>query len=133
MKKLYLLLFWMFICSRFLIGKDLESDQELALHHFMQAEFLVSQGNYALAILEFQEALDLDPNASTIHVSIAEAYRRLGKNNRAESHLQIAIELNSEEKEAYEILGKLYTMQKRFTQAELLFEELIELQINRLR
>ena len=40
----------------------------------MEAEFLVSQvENYALAILEFQEALELDPNASTIHVSIAEA------------------------------------------------------------
>tara|TARA_Y100000817_G_scaffold25848_1_gene18362 strand:- start:13271 stop:14809 length:1539 start_codon:yes stop_codon:yes gene_type:complete len=127
MKKLSLLFFWIFICFQFLVGRDLESDQELALHHFMEAEFLVSQGNYALAILEFQEALELDPNASTIHVSIAEAYRRLGKNNRAESHLQIAIELNSEEKEAYELLGKLYTMQKRFSQAELLFKQLVEL------
>ena len=54
-------------------------------------------------------------------------HRRLGKNNRAESHLQIAIELNSEEKEAYELLGKLYTMQKRFSQAELLFKQLVEL------
>ena len=37
----------------------------------MQGEFLMSQGNYALAILEFQEAIALDPNASTIHVAIA--------------------------------------------------------------
>ena len=66
MKKLSLLFFWIFICFQFLVGRDLESDQELALHHFMEAEFLVSQGNYALAILEFQEALELDPNASTI-------------------------------------------------------------------
>ena len=114
MKKLSLLFFWIFICFQFLVGRDLESDQELALHHFMEAEFLVSQGNYALAILEFQEALELDPNASTIHVSIAEAYRRLGKNNRAESHLQIAIELNSEEKEAYELL-------ENFTQCKTFF------------
>ena len=73
------------------------------MHHFMQGDFLVNQGNYALAILEFQDALDLDPNAPTIHVSIADAYRRLGKNKRAENHLQVAIEINPDEVEAYEI------------------------------
>ena len=52
---------------------------DLALSYFMQGEFLMSQGNYALAILEFQEAIALDPNASTIHVAIADGYSRLGK------------------------------------------------------
>ena len=47
----------------------------------MQGEFLLNQGNYALAVFEFQDALDIDPNASTIHVSIADAYRRLGRSN----------------------------------------------------
>ena len=43
------------------------NNKELALNHFMQGEFLMNQGNYAMAILEFQDAIDLDPNASTIH------------------------------------------------------------------
>ena len=34
-----------------LTGNIPEEDQELALHHFMQGEFLVDQSNYALAIL----------------------------------------------------------------------------------
>ena len=110
-----------------LAGNIPEEDQELALHHFMQGEFLVNQGNYALAILEFQDALDLDPNAPTIHVSIADAYRRLGKNKRAENHLQVAIELNPDEVEAYEILGKIYILQKRLPQAEAAFRELTRL------
>ena len=59
------------------------NDSELALHHFMQGEFLMNQGNYSLAVLEFQDAIDLDPNAATIHVSIADAYRRLGKIKRS--------------------------------------------------
>ena len=46
---------------------------------FYAGEFLMNQGNYSLAILEFQDAIDLDPNASTIHVSIADAYLKLGK------------------------------------------------------
>ena len=61
-----------------LFGSELE-DSELALHHFMQGEFLMNQGNYSLAVLEFQDAIELDPNASTIHVSIADAYLKLGK------------------------------------------------------
>ena len=87
-----------------IINADAINNTELALHHFMQGEFLMNQGNYALAVLEFQEAIDLDPNAATIHVSIADAYRRLGKNKRTENHLQIAIDLNPEEKEALEKL-----------------------------
>ena len=110
-----------------LAGNIPGEDQELALHHFMQGEFLVNQGNYALAILEFQDALDLDPNAPTIHVSIADAYRRLGKNKRAVNHLQVAIELNPNEIEAYEILSKIYIMQKRLPQAEAVYKELTRL------
>ena len=45
----------------------------------MQGEFLMNQGQYSLAILEFQDAIDLDPNASTIHISIADAYLKLEK------------------------------------------------------
>ncbi len=71
--KLSLLLF----CIAFLTANT-EQEKELALHHFMQGEFLMNQGNYALAVLEFQDAIDLDPNAPTIHVSIADAYRRCG-------------------------------------------------------
>ena len=63
-----------------LVANDKSSDQkELAIHHFMQGEFLLNQGNYALAVLEFQDALDIDPNASTIHISIADANRPLGR------------------------------------------------------
>ena len=64
------------IASMVLAANGKRSDQkELAIHHFMQGEFLLNQGNYALAVLEFQDALDIDPNASTIHISIADAYR----------------------------------------------------------
>ena len=76
------------------------SDKELALDHFMQGEFLMNQGNYALAILEFQDAIELDPNASTIHVSISDGYRRIGKLDKAENHLIIALELDPKEQEA---------------------------------
>ena len=107
-------------------GSEFE-DSEIALHHFMQGEFLMNQGNYSLAILEFQDAIDLDPNASTIHVSIAEAYLKLGKIKRSKSHLEIAIDLNPEEYEALEILGDIYIKIKDYKNAQLTFEKLYDI------
>ena len=111
-----------------ILPADNSSDGELALDHFMQGEFLMNQGNYALAILEFQDAIELDPNASTIHVSIADGYRRIGKLNKAENHLVIALELDSKEKEALEILGQIYLTQQRYFEAKNIYGELNNLE-----
>ena len=109
-----------------------EQDKEIALHHFMQGEFLMNQGNYALAVLEFQDAISLDPNAATIHVSIADAYRRLGKGKRTENHLKIALDLDPDETEAREMLGQLYISQNKIIDAKIIFEALIKLDPNNL-
>ena len=98
-------------------GED-DNKKELAIHHFMQGEFLLNQGNYALAVLEFQDALNIDPNASTIHISIADAYRRLGRAKHAEDHLHIAIDLDPEELSSREMLGHLYLINRRYKEAE---------------
>ena len=103
------------------------NNKELALNHFMQGEFLMNQGNYALAILEFQDAIDLDPNAATIHVSIADAYRRLGRIKRSKSHLDIAIALDPNETEALEILGEIHIQNKDYSNAELVFKKLYDI------
>ena len=107
-----------------------KNKKELAIHHFMQGEFLLNQGNYALAVLEFQDALDIDPNASTIHISIADAYRRLGRSKHAENHLQIAIDLDPEELSSREMLGHLYLISRRYIEAEKEFLFLSNLDVN---
>ena len=56
--KVIIFLFF-FYPTMWLKGSEFE-DSEIALHHFMQGEFLMNQGNYSLAILEFQDAIDLD-------------------------------------------------------------------------
>ena len=117
---LYLLIFLQ------LNGSEI-NDSELALHHFMQGEFLMNQGNYSLAVLEFQDAIDLDPNAATIHVSIADAYRRLGKIKRSKSHLDIAIALDPNETEALEILGEIHIQNKDYSNAQLVFKKLYDI------
>ena len=109
--------------------EDVEN-KNLAIHYFMQGEFLLNQGNYALAVLEFQDALDIDPNASTIHVSIADAYRRLGRSKHAENHLKIAIELNPKEISGRELLGQLYLMDRQYESAMNQFLSLVRIDKN---
>ena len=107
------------IASSISIANDEETNQkEIAIHHFMQGEFLLNQGNYALAVLEFQDALSIDPNASTIHISIADAYRRLGRSKHAEDHLRIAIDLDPEDLSSREMLGQIYLINRRYGDAE---------------
>ena len=109
-----------FIYSMFLVSlvANEKNNKDLAIHHFMQGEFLLNQGNYALAVLEFQDALDIDPNAATIHVSIADGYRRLGRSKHAENHLEIAITLDSDDITAREMLGQLYLLNREYKLAE---------------
>ena len=107
-------------------GDDIKN-KDLAIHYFMQGEFLLNQGNYALAVLEFQDALDIDPNASTIHISIADAYRRLGRSGRAEDHLKIAIDLDPEDLSGRELLGQLYLMNRQYDLALVQFLALLKI------
>jgi len=116
-----------FLSSLSLLTAQETNQSEVAIQHFMEGEFLLDQGNYAMAVLEFQEALEADPNGATIHISIADAFRRLGKLKRAEKHLKIAIELDPTDSEGFEMLGLLYMLEKRFDLAKLQFLELMKL------
>jgi tetratricopeptide (TPR) repeat protein len=101
-----------------------EDKESIALSYFMQGQYLMNQGNYALAVIEFQDALLLDPNAGTLHISIAEAYRNIGKDQRSLNHLLIALELNPVDKEALKMIGQLFISQKNFEEAEKYFLKL---------
>ena len=124
---MYRLIFKILILIAFF--SDLRSDdkQGLALNHFMQGQFLLNQGNYALAVLEFQDALVLDPNAITIHISLADAYRRLGKEKRSKEHIIIALELDPQDIEAMRMLGQIFIREKNFIEAEKIFIKLNKL------
>ena len=50
-----------------------------ALKLFMSGQMLMNQGDYPMAIIEFQEALTFDPDVGTIYTSIAECYWNIGK------------------------------------------------------
>ena len=88
-----------------------------AIAHFMDGQLFMSQGNYSMAILEFQDALELDPEASTIIVSMAESYWKLGKAKKSEELLFNALNINPTDHEAREILANQYIYQNKHDKA----------------
>jgi len=50
-----------------------------AIQHFMDGETCSLQGNYAMAVIEYLDALRYDTTSSTIYVSLGKAYINLGK------------------------------------------------------
>ena len=103
-----------------------ESNQEIktkpnenvkAIAHFMDGQLFMSQGNYSMAILEFQDALELDPEATTIIVSMAECYWKLGKAKKSEELLFNALNLDPEDYEAREMLANQYIYQNKHDKA----------------
>lgn len=105
----------------------LEIDSD-ALSHFMDGQMYFNQGDYAMAVLEYQDALVADSSISTIHISLAEAYWRLGKEERSEQQLNLALLKNPDEVEASKMLAHQYIIRKMYTEAEKIYLVLWEKQ-----
>ena len=56
------------------------------LRYFMNGQMLMNQGDFAMAIIELQQALIFDPKVSPIHTAIAECYWNIGKPELAKKH-----------------------------------------------
>ena len=93
--------------------KNKPNENIKAIGHFMDGQLFMSQGNYSMAILEFQDALELDPEAATIIVSMAECYWKLGKAKKSEELLFNALNLDPDDYEAREMLANQYIFQNK--------------------
>ena len=77
--------------------RDLIKDPDPeALRLFMNGQMLMNQGDFPMAIIEFQEALELDPEVGTIYTSIAECYWNIGKPELSLKNLNVALSKNPE-------------------------------------
>ena len=71
-----------------ILGKNIENvPNSEGLRYYMDGQMLMNQGDFAMAIIEFQQALVLDPKVSAIHTAIAECYWNIGKPELAKKHL----------------------------------------------
>ncbi len=94
------------------------------LRHFMNGQMLMNQGDFPMAIIEFQQALALDPNVGAIHTAIAECYWNIGKSELSNNHLEIAIEKDPNDVKALQLIADQFVLQKKYGEAEKYFEQL---------
>ncbi|HVO74914.1 MAG TPA: tetratricopeptide repeat protein [Ignavibacteriaceae bacterium] len=73
---------------------EAEGKKQQALDHFINGSIAESKGEYAAAILEYQDALSLDPS-SGIYYSLAKNYFYLNKLSLALQNCRKAVELDS--------------------------------------
>ena len=88
-----------------------------ALQFFMNGQILLNQGQFAEAILEFQDALALDPNVATIYSALAESYWNIGKPELSMKNLKKALELDPEDEDALKMMADQLIMQKKYSEA----------------
>ena len=108
--------------------KDLIKDPDPeALKLFMNGQMLMNQGDFAMAIIEFQDALELDPEVGTIYTSIAECYWNIGKPELSLKNLNVALSKNPEDEEALKMMADQLIATKKYDEAIKPFKKLREL------
>jgi tetratricopeptide (TPR) repeat protein len=106
-----------------------EMRHDYALQHFIEGTALDAKGSYAEAILEYQEALQAEPNA-TIYFSISKDYLLLNKFSRAVETGSEAVKLEPQNITYRENLGTIYFQGSRPDLAIHEYEEIIKIDSN---
>lgn len=90
-------------------GKKID---DTAIHHFLVAERLFSEGKYGEAAEEYSLAIEEDPEFYRAYVYLGESLIRQKKYSPAEKVLENAIALEPDKPEAYHFLG--LALEKRY-------------------
>ncbi|MEO8398643.1 MAG: tetratricopeptide repeat protein [Ignavibacteriaceae bacterium] len=110
----------------FVNKKSNSEDDKKALEHFIDGSIAESKGDYARAIIEFQDALRLDPNAG-IYYSLAKNYFALNKLSLALQNSKQSVELDSQKVEYYELLSNIYSEAHQSDSAAIVLNKIIEI------
>jgi tetratricopeptide (TPR) repeat protein len=104
---------------------DLEFKDE-ALEHFINGSTAEAKGDYAAAILEFQDAIRLD-KSSGIYYALAKNYFYLNKLSLALENARKAVELDSTQDDYYDLLSDIYASGNQTDSAEVVLNKLINI------
>jgi tetratricopeptide (TPR) repeat protein len=97
-----------------------------AMEHFINGSIAETKGDFASAVLEFQDALNLDPSAG-VYYALGKNYYYLNKLSLAIQNSRKAIELNPEQKEYYVHLSNVYATSRQFDSATVVLENALRL------
>ncbi len=97
-----------------------------ALEHFIAGSTAETKGDYASAILEFQDALRLDPSPG-VHYALAKNYLYLNRLPLALQHSKKSVEMDSSSIEYYDLLSDIFSVTRQYDSAAAVLEKMIEL------
>lgn len=100
-----------------------KDDSQAADVHYKMAMAHMQGGNPTMALKELLQAVQKDPENSTIHVSLAQAYQQKKAYLQAERHYLKALELTLDEPRYQNNLGALYLDMERWDDAIELFDK----------
>jgi len=112
-----------------LSAEDLErikKQKEFATQLFIDASLLDLENKYAEAILDYQEALKLDPHAG-IYYALGKDYLKLNKLMPALENSQKAVALENNNTEYLSLLGTIYGMSRNIDSAEVIFKRIVDI------
>jgi tetratricopeptide (TPR) repeat protein len=108
-----------------IISVKADSDfKDEALEHFINGSTAEAKGDYATAILEFQDAIRLD-KSSGIYYALAKNYFYLNKLSLALENARKAVDLDSTQDDYYDLLSDIYTSGNQLDSAEVVLNKLI--------
>ncbi len=108
------------------LKRDSLSSKKLALSFFLNGNINEMKDQYAEAILEYQDALQIDSSAG-IYFALSRNYFRLKKIPQALFNIQKAIRKDSLNTTYYHLLGKIYSVTKNLDSAEAVYKKVISL------
>ena len=104
---------------------NLQMDSAPAWHALGLLAFEVGKREHAVALVN--EALRIEPQAGIYQRNLCEMYRRMGRLEEAIKHGEIACQLNPNDIEAGLYFGLALTNDKRFSQAEQAYRQVLAL------
>jgi tetratricopeptide (TPR) repeat protein len=84
------------------VKKALEICPNLAQAHLDLGRLLAGKGEYSQAIARYHRVVELNPEESSVHFLLANAYRRLGRMEEAEAESRIMQEMTAKARSARE-------------------------------
>ena len=111
-----------------IIGLYSIAEKEKALSYFHRGNAYRKQGDYALAIVDYDKAIQLRPNFSEAYNNRGAVYGEQGDHARTIADYDKAIELQEDNAEAYNNRGIAYSKQGDYVRAIADYDKAIELQ-----
>jgi tetratricopeptide (TPR) repeat protein len=104
---------------------EIENKKE-ALEHFIDGSTAETKGDYASAILEYQDAVRLDPSAG-IYYAMAKDYYYLQKLSLALQNARKAVQMDSTQPDYYDLLSDIYASGNQLDSAAVVLNKLIDI------